>query len=111
TATLAWTEAGDFESFSFSPDGKYLAAGGNQKTKIFETAAGKQVGTISAVGLLCFSPDSTRLVFGSRGRASFHDTVTGRELKTVSLPMDDRQPDELHSFTYSPDGKHLLCFQ
>ncbi len=63
--------AGPVTSLSFSPDGKYVAAGGpfHEAVQLWEASSGKVVGSLKGDynprASVCFSPDGKYLAFGS----------------------------------------------
>ncbi|HWY85085.1 MAG TPA: WD40 repeat domain-containing protein [Gemmataceae bacterium] len=62
---------GSYRSVVFSPDGKVLAANGDGLVKLWDTATGKQLGTIKeergiyAIFASAFAPDGETLVLGA----------------------------------------------
>jgi WD40 repeat protein len=99
------------EALAFSPDGKYLYAGGGGLGAAvlarFEVATGKldkrYAGHARGISVMALSPNGQRLVTGSAYDETWRiwDTESGRQ---VGLPLEARQ---CYSAAFSPDGKRL----
>jgi WD40 repeat protein len=99
--------SGKVLALSFSPDGRWLASGGRDKTvKLWETATGREVRTLighkNVVYALAFSPDGRLLASGSQDNTvKLWDVATGRELRTLDCG------ETIFSVAFSPDGRYL----
>jgi WD40 repeat protein/serine/threonine protein kinase len=104
--------AADFESggrLAFSPDGKWLATGGDERVvRIWDTATGKPLsecrGHTSKVLSLAFRQDGSRLLSaGHDGTVRQWDVRSGHEVE----PPYDRHTAEVFTAIYSPDGQRV----
>ena len=92
----------------FSPDGKWIAAGGQDNTvKIWDAATGAEVMTLrghkAQVVTAAFSPDGHRIVSGSRDHTlKIWDVASHKELLTF------RGHDGIAGALFSPDGKRIV---
>ena len=101
-------DKGEVTDLTFSPDGTRLAAGGDGRIWIYDTASGSQFAMLSGyterVRALAFAPDNTLLASGSEDNTlRLWDTATARE--TLTLAGDSNLVQALASS--SPDGVPL----
>ena len=105
---------GPVPTVTFSPDGRYVAAGSQDHTvRVFEAVGGKEVlrlkfqGPVNAVA---FSPDGRYvaagiglpgLTFRYPGGAIVFETVGGHEVSRLAVP------DAIESVAFSPDGRFV----
>jgi serine/threonine protein kinase len=95
------------QSVVYSPDGRYLASVGGDKTiKIWEVATGKQLRTLTGhsnwVLSVVYSPDGRYLASGSSNTIKIWEVATGKELRTLTGHFE-----AVFSVVYSPDGRYL----
>ena len=96
------------DSVSFSPDGKTLATGSQDKTiKLWNIETGKELLTLKGhddeVRSVSFSPDGKTLATGSRDTTiKLWDVATGKEIRTLT-----GHTNFVRSVSFSPDGKTL----
>jgi ribosomal protein L22 len=89
TRTLSG-HTGEVNSVAFSPDGKWLLTGSDDKTaRLWDAATGAEVRTFSGhtdqVWDVAFSPDGKEVLTGSAdGTAKLWDAATGAEVRTFS---------------------------
>jgi WD40 repeat protein len=95
--------------FTFSPDGKRIAIGGQRagmpRIKVYDTGTGRELFTFQqhtdTVNDLSFSPDSKRLASGSADQTvRIWDLQTGQEIRTL-------KGQRVSKIAFSPDGKRL----
>jgi WD40 repeat protein len=94
-----------YAKVAFSPDGKYLAAGG-QAVTIWDVGTGQEVrtleGSVNSPGLVAFSRDGLLAAAGFLGGVSVWDFASGREV--LSHPA---RGNLIYGLAFSPDGSRL----
>jgi WD40 repeat protein len=103
--------ANQFLCMAFSPDGKWLASGGYEKTiTIWDPASGKVVrqwsGPENNIASLAFSPDGRLLASGGVFDPTVHlwEVSSGREIHSLQ-----GLPRGASSLSFSPDGQVLAA--
>lgn len=104
-------DAGDvMRAIVYSPDGRYLAAGGNTGTLyLWDVQSGAEVRrfvghTDTVARALAFSPDGRYLASGSADRTvRIWEVATGKELRRLAGFVR-----QLASVVFTPDGRRLL---
>jgi WD40 repeat protein/tRNA A-37 threonylcarbamoyl transferase component Bud32 len=92
-------------SVAFSPDGQRIVSGGDDVTRVWEAASGKELLSLPAPSqVLAFSPDGRRIVTcDTYGMAKVWDAANGKELLTFR-----GHSGMILTITYSPDGQRIL---
>jgi WD40 repeat protein len=96
---------------AFSPDGKHIVSGSEDKTICFwdaetgEVVVGPLKGHTDSVICIAFSPDGKRIVSGSSDQTiRVWDAETGDD---IVGPLEGHT-DSVFSVTFSPDGKRII---
>jgi WD40 repeat protein/serine/threonine protein kinase/tetratricopeptide (TPR) repeat protein len=92
---------------TFNPDGSRLAAADGKWLRVWDVAAGTEVLTVSAPGILhaiAFSPNSQQIAGGCKypRHVKLWNARTGAEIRTIEGHTSD-----LQTVAFSPDGKRL----
>ncbi|MBE9072188.1 WD40 repeat domain-containing protein [Microcystis sp. LEGE 08355] len=96
------------QSVNFSPDGKTLVSGSEDKTiKLWNGSTGQEIRTLKGhdkwVNSVNFSPDGKTLVSGSEDKTiKLWNVETGQEIRTL------KGHNYVNSVNFSPDGKTLV---
>jgi hypothetical protein len=104
------SHSASFFSVAFSHDGRWLAAGTNDRTiRLWQVATGREMPKLSGhtgwVKAVAFSPDSRLLASASNsGEVKLWETNTEHEI--YSEPYSQ---ERLHTIAFSPDGKSVAA--
>ena len=105
---------GFINSVAFSPDGKRIVSGSQDKTiRVWDVQSRKPLltikGSLGVVYSVMFSPDGSMIASGSWGSANLWDANSGRKVHTFDQRgvIKARTPN-VTAVTFSPDGKRLF---
>jgi WD40 repeat protein len=102
-ATIRHT--GKVKAVAFSPNGKILATGCDEKTILWNVATGQELASLEGprfVNSLAFSPDGKNLAIAGSSGMKIWDIVNRQELAWFR-----GYRNEIYSIAFSPDGKYL----
>jgi WD40 repeat protein len=97
---------GGYDALAFSPDGRFLATGGDQLLDIRDAESGEIVQSLPgfprSICGLAYSPDGGRIASASSdGAVRVWDSVSGQELITLD------GEGELLNVAFSPEGRRI----
>ncbi|KAH9487249.1 Vegetative incompatibility protein HET-E-1 [Psilocybe cubensis] len=102
---------GNINCVAFSPDGKHIVSGSNNRTlRLWDAETGEQIGAPLEghehwVWSVAFSPDGRHIVSGSLDKTlRLWDAQTREQ---IGAPLEGHQ-DWVWSVAFSPDGKHIV---
>ncbi|MCK9171596.1 MAG: caspase family protein [Treponema sp.] len=107
TLTVAMGHGQQINSLAYSPDGKYLVTGSDDKTvKLWNTETGQELwtfsGTDAEVKIVRYCPDGKYIAAGlSSDYICILDSETGKQITSF------KNPNTLADIVYSPDGTRL----
>ncbi|MBI4902831.1 MAG: WD40 repeat domain-containing protein [Acidobacteria bacterium] len=111
-APSVYKQAPVITALRFSPDGKYLAVGGNREVLLHSADGSALVkrlqGKAERILSIAFSPDSSMMVAGGGtparlGEVQFWDVRDGKLLRTAELTTDT-----VFGASMSPDGRKVV---
>jgi len=101
-------------SIAYSPDGKWMASGSQDKTvRLLDANTGEHIRTLSghrgAVYSVAFRPDSKILAAASWGSVYLWETNTGRKLRELDQrPIVKADTPHIYTVAFSPDGNTIV---
>jgi WD40 repeat protein len=106
TGRPRYTIRGHSGRLAFSPDGKYLACGGDEEIRLYSADSGTEVRRFDRhagfLHALAFSPDGTTLASAQEYVINLWDVKTGRR-----RPVLPGHEDPVSCVAFSPDGLSL----
>jgi WD40 repeat protein len=99
-------KAGHIWSVAYSPDGKYVLAGGDEKMVLCDTLLGKSIRTVKVndvIRAVSFSTDGKYALSGGTD-----DNISLWNAKNLSLIKKFVGHEGIWSVAFSPDGKYVL---